>query len=303
MENFVADTLSAPNTPDMNALLDAYRKRSAELEAVADPNDPASEPVQGNLLEKKQEQEWSQQDSFLKEHIMIVAAVGLALVLLLAGVLRARLAARRKGRQELDMIETSIELLYAVTVALKGPVVVGILLALGWSLFETGAFLHEMIERRRHGAPWRSEAVAFRTVKKEKPVTDLLSSENAPDIAKAVMETARENEGPADRSGRSSGRRGVRGGQATDAAADRVAHRSGHRLDGHPDPDGAGPDEHLQGGLGGNVPRSRHRFQYHGGGLAGGSVVLRDGQCSAGWYARDLADIERLFHGSGEGGR
>lgn len=47
------------------------------------------------------------------------------------------------------MIEQAVTALYTITVLLKGPVVIGVLLAALWSMFEAGRFLREGLERRR----------------------------------------------------------------------------------------------------------------------------------------------------------
>ncbi len=50
------------------------------------------------------------------------------------------------------MIEQAVEILYTITVSLKMPVIVGVLLALVWALYETGGFLREALERKRSTA-------------------------------------------------------------------------------------------------------------------------------------------------------
>jgi len=86
-----------------------------------------------------------------------------------------------------------VRILYATTVALKTPVVVGILLLLAWSLFETGRCLREAWERRRQSARWRQRATALA----EHPDPDimevfgLLGGEAAPGwLRRLVPETA-----------------------------------------------------------------------------------------------------------------
>jgi len=58
------------------------------------------------------------------------------------------------------MIDQSVQILYTVTVALQGPVVLAILLALVWVLWETGGFLREWYERSRRLPAWRRALAA-----------------------------------------------------------------------------------------------------------------------------------------------
>ncbi len=95
LESFVADTLSAPKTPEMDALLDAYQKRCAELNVPAHPIDPSREPVQGKKLEKKESER--QKASLLDNHAMLLGVVGMALLIVLAGFFWR--SSRNKGKR------------------------------------------------------------------------------------------------------------------------------------------------------------------------------------------------------------
>ena len=50
---------------------------------------------------------------------------------------------------------TLIDILYHITVALKLPVVLGLMIALAWTLYEAGSFLREWVDRKRAFGPWR----------------------------------------------------------------------------------------------------------------------------------------------------
>jgi len=51
-------------------------------------------------------------------------------------------------------METLVDILYHITVALKAPVVLGVMAALVWALYEAGAFLREWVDRRRAMGTW-----------------------------------------------------------------------------------------------------------------------------------------------------
>lgn len=87
------------------------------------------------------------------------------------------------------MIEQAVGLLYAVTVALKAPVVVTILLALAWSLLEAGVFLRETLERRRSATRYRELRGRFvrdGTSGHEK-LRELLAAEVSPDLVRRCL--------------------------------------------------------------------------------------------------------------------
>ena len=85
------------------------------------------------------------------------------------------------------MIDLAIAILYSITVALKAPVVLGVLLALIWALFEIGAFLREWFERRHRHGDWQSCVSAFTLGEKadEKELLDLLTGPHAPELVKS----------------------------------------------------------------------------------------------------------------------
>ena len=89
------------------------------------------------------------------------------------------------------MIEQFISILYAITVALKAPVIIAILLALIWSLFETGIFLREWLERKRHARAWGKACLDV--MHGDKPDAQhlmyLLTSSSAPDLVRHCMQS------------------------------------------------------------------------------------------------------------------
>lgn len=52
------------------------------------------------------------------------------------------------------MIDLGTNVLYAITVAIKGPVVIEVLLVMAWSVFELGRFLREWVGRSRNRRAW-----------------------------------------------------------------------------------------------------------------------------------------------------
>ncbi len=71
------------------------------------------------------------------------------------------------------MIEQAVEILYAITVSLKMPVIVGVLLALIWALYEFGGFLREVLERKRN-ASRHTEALSLSLEKANLPSSSVL---------------------------------------------------------------------------------------------------------------------------------
>ncbi len=49
-----------------------------------------------------------------------------------------------------------VNILYQITVALKGPVVIGLLILLAWTLYQVGVFGREWFSRRRAADAWRN---------------------------------------------------------------------------------------------------------------------------------------------------
>lgn len=90
------------------------------------------------------------------------------------------------------MIEHSVSVLYTVTVALKAPVVVGILLALVWSLFELGWFLREWLDRARISGRWNALFSAFtgQETPGDRELLALLGSDAAPDLVRPFVRDA-----------------------------------------------------------------------------------------------------------------
>ena len=83
LETFIDRTLSGPKTATMDALLERYKQRSAELEASVEPGDPGQEPVQGNRLEKKETK--PRTVSFFQDNRMLLAVAALVLLIVLVG--------------------------------------------------------------------------------------------------------------------------------------------------------------------------------------------------------------------------
>jgi len=52
-------------------------------------------------------------------------------------------------------MEFLVDILYQITVALKVPVILGLLIAQVWTLYEAGAFLREWVDRRRAFRHWQ----------------------------------------------------------------------------------------------------------------------------------------------------
>ncbi len=196
------------------------------------------------------------------------------------------------------MIEEAVGILYIITVALKGPVVLGILLALGWVLFETGAFLHEAFERLRTSKDWRELQADFARRETEEADTLLERLKNAavPDlIRRLVVDEARAfSAGPAEKLERLLE-------EVEFAAARRLLRqRLGLRI---------GPLIGLMGTL---IPMGPALKNIAMGNLAvmSNDMIIAFGTTVAGlfvgalcyvmlsirqiWYARDIADLERL---------
>jgi len=82
------------------------------------------------------------------------------------------------------MSEAAVEILYRVTTSLETPVVFALLLALAWALVEGGWFLREWVDRRRAAPVWRAAgraladhpapAAALRAVLADRAEPDLL---------------------------------------------------------------------------------------------------------------------------------
>ncbi len=82
------------------------------------------------------------------------------------------------------MIEAAVAILYTITVALKGPVVLAVLTALVWSLFATGGFLSEWIERRKQASKWNAQL--HETSGKPATLAERLSLPFAPELVRAT---------------------------------------------------------------------------------------------------------------------
>lgn len=92
------------------------------------------------------------------------------------------------------MIELAVEILFTITTALKGPVVLCLLLALAWALFEVGRFLREGLQRRLARRRWSAAAGAFadRTDHDEGALFALLAGEAAPALVRRLVPELRE---------------------------------------------------------------------------------------------------------------
>jgi len=93
----------------------------------------------------------------------------------------------------MNLIEQSVGILYTVTVALKAPVVLGILLALVWVLLETGGFLRECLDRKQRFAEWRSLLADFfeKSEADQKTLAELIKHKSAPDITRGFVANVR----------------------------------------------------------------------------------------------------------------
>ncbi len=198
------------------------------------------------------------------------------------------------------MIEEAVGILYIITVALKGPVVLGILLALGWVLFETGAFLHEAFERLRTSKDWRELQADFARRETEdsdgETTLERLKEAAVPDLIRRLVVDERRafSGGPAEKLERLLE-------EAEFAAARRLLRqRLGLRI---------GPLIGLMGTL---IPMGPALKNIAMGNLAvmSNDMIIAFGTTVAGlfvgalcyvmlsirqiWYARDIADLERL---------
>ncbi len=195
------------------------------------------------------------------------------------------------------MIEQVVGVLYTVTLALKVPVVLAVLLALAWSLFESGWLLREWLERRR-ATRIRANAPVPAEGLDDAGLLAWLASDAAPELLRR-------------------GRRGVVTldreellGELELAAAGRLARlRVGLRL---------GPALGLMGTL---IPMGPALMSISRGDLAAMSqdLIIAFGTTVVGllvgsicyvmlvvrqqWYARDLARVERLVEGAAPRGR
>ena len=88
------------------------------------------------------------------------------------------------------MIEQFISILYAITVALKAPVIVGVLLALVWALFESGVFLREWLERKKNSRAWGTTHRKFMHGEHhdQQQLVHLLTRPAAPDLVRHCLQ-------------------------------------------------------------------------------------------------------------------
>jgi len=52
-------------------------------------------------------------------------------------------------------MESLVNILFHITVALKAPVILGLMIALVWVLYESGRFLRELVDRKRGEKRWK----------------------------------------------------------------------------------------------------------------------------------------------------
>ena len=96
LEKFVENTLLDAGTPEMKALLDAYKARSAEMETPAEVED-AQETIQGKRLAKQEPKKQTEAIENEKASFLAPLLVGLGLLIVLAGYnLRGRRITGRK---------------------------------------------------------------------------------------------------------------------------------------------------------------------------------------------------------------
>lgn len=90
------------------------------------------------------------------------------------------------------MTESAVTILYTIVIALKGPVVVALLLGIAWTLFTLGWFLREKLRRRRFAARFkqRCETLAVGEAVAPTDLLALLADDEAPEIARAVHPAA-----------------------------------------------------------------------------------------------------------------
>ncbi len=88
LEQFIDKTLSAPNSPKLNQILEQYQQRSAELTDIA-PGKASNEPIQGKKLEKKNAQQPQekpvQYSSFFQSHLTLIVVIIIAILLIAVG--------------------------------------------------------------------------------------------------------------------------------------------------------------------------------------------------------------------------
>ncbi len=94
------------------------------------------------------------------------------------------------------MIGSAVTILYAIVIALKGPVVIALLLAIAWTLFTLGWFLREKLRRQRFATRWkqRYQAIAFAQMPEPTDLLDLLADDEAPEIARCTRQTGTDAE-------------------------------------------------------------------------------------------------------------
>ncbi len=87
------------------------------------------------------------------------------------------------------MIELAVDVLYTITVSLKAPIVLGVLAALAWSLFEAGRCCWEWLERRRLSPRWRGaqETFSSRPARDGQAFWELLAGDCAPDLVSRLV--------------------------------------------------------------------------------------------------------------------
>ncbi len=95
LETFIDETLSAPKTPEMDALLKQYREKSAELTTPSDPAEPGHEPIAGKRLDKKADDPKPNADR--QNDYTLVGVIGLACLIILAGFLARSRRSRKQG--------------------------------------------------------------------------------------------------------------------------------------------------------------------------------------------------------------
>lgn len=82
------------------------------------------------------------------------------------------------------MTDQIVSILFTITVALKVPVIIGLLLALVWSLYSIGIFLREWFDRKCNQLSWQQKINDFCNCEFNKRVSlsKLFSSASTPEI-------------------------------------------------------------------------------------------------------------------------